>query len=66
MLRQIGLGVLVAGAAVAGAGVAFRLQGSALPGFGLPALPDRLQQAAASQDSVAAAEIVIKRCRLLW
>ena len=65
MIRKIGLATLVVVAAVAGAGVAFRLQGAALPGFALPSLPERLEQAGAANDSVTAAEIAFKRCRLL-
>lgn len=65
MIRKIVLAALVVAAAVAGAGAAFRLQGSALPGFKVPPLPDRLARSA-SRDSAVVADLAVKRCRLLW
>ncbi len=66
MLRKITLALLTTAGAVLGAGAAFRLQGSALPGLAMPTLPAALTQAAAANDSVAAADLMMKRCRLLW
>jgi hypothetical protein len=65
MLRKMFLAALVVGAAIAGAGIAFRLQGSALPGLTTPPLPERLARSP-SPDSAAVADFALRRCRLLW
>ena len=65
MLKKSLLAVLVIAAALTGAGAALRLQGSAIPGLGRPAYPD-LEQAVASRDSAAVADLAVRRCRLLF
>ena len=65
MLRKIGFSILILGAAVLGAGAYFRAQGAALPGLPFPQIPGRVHQAIANGDSVATADLVAKRCRLL-
>ncbi len=66
MFKKIGLAALVVAAAIAGAGAAFRLQGSAIPGFPPPAIPPSINLAITAHDSLAVADMAMKRCHLLW